>query len=59
MFAKLAKFQNLPMFANFVKISLKFIDLRADFYRKFTKSCRINKIIRYLRKIQIVQICEI
>ena len=38
----------LPFFAKltftkFVKISLEFVDFRADFYRKFTKSCRINK----------------
>ena len=30
---------------DFVKISLhvEFVDFRADFYRNFTKSCRINK----------------
>ena len=33
----------LPNFAEFVKISLEFVDFRADFYRNFTKSCRINK----------------
>ena len=33
----------LPNFAKFVKISLEFVDFRADFYRNFTKSCRINK----------------
>ena len=33
----------LPNFATFVKISLEFVDFRADFYRNFTKSCRINK----------------
>ena len=30
-------------FAKFVKISLEFVDFRADFHRNFTKSCRINK----------------
>ena len=30
-------------FAKFVKLSLEFVDFRADFYRNFTKSCRINK----------------
>ena len=33
----------LSNFAKFHKISLEFIDFRADFYRNFTKSCRINK----------------
>ena len=38
----------MPFFAKFrsakiVKILLEFIDFRADFYRDFTKSCRINK----------------
>ena len=28
---------------HFVKISLQFVDFRADFYRNFTKSRRINK----------------
>ena len=31
----------------FVKCSLEFVDFRADVYRNFTKSCGINKIIRY------------
>ena len=33
----------LPNLAKFVKILLEFVDFRADFYRNFTKSCRINK----------------
>ena len=43
----------LANFATFVKNSLEFVDFRADFYRNFTKSCRINEnIIRSnLRKI--------
>ena len=40
-------FKNCHVFfqtiAEFVKISLEFVDFRADFYRNFTKSCRINK----------------
>ena len=37
--------QTLPNFIelNFVKISLELVDFRADFYRNFTKSCRIKK----------------
>ena len=31
------------IFAEFVKISLEFVDFRADFYQNFTKSCGINK----------------
>ena len=38
---KIANF--LPNFVKVVKISLEFVDFRADFYRNFTKSCRINK----------------
>ena len=35
----------LPNFAKlFVKISLEFVNFRADFYRNFAKSCRIKKI---------------
>ena len=30
-------------FPKFVKISLEFVDIRADFHQNFTKSCRINK----------------
>ena len=30
-------------FAKFTKFSLEFVDFRADFYRNFTKSCRILK----------------
>ena len=42
---KIAKiFANcLPNFATFVNISLEFVDVRADSYRNFTKSCRNNK----------------
>ena len=42
---KIAKnFANrLTNFAKFVKISLEFVYLCADFYRNFMKSCRINK----------------
>ena len=38
---KIANF--LPNFARFNKFSLEFVDFRADFYRNFTKSCRLNK----------------
>ena len=43
----------------FVKCSLEFVDFRADVYRNFTKSCRINKIkiIRYYFR-KIVKFCE-
>ena len=45
LYLKIAKmFANpLPKFAKFVKISQEFVDFRADFYRNFTKSRRINK----------------
>ena len=33
----------LSILAKFLKISLEFVDFRADFYGNFTKSCRINK----------------
>ena len=50
-------------FAKFVNILLEFIDLRADFYRNFTKSSRRNPVgsiknIRYNLR-TIVKICEI
>ena len=42
---KIAKiFANfLQNVTNFVKISLEFVDFRADFYQNFIKACRINK----------------
>ena len=46
----------LPTVAKFVNMLLEFVDFRADFYRNFTKSCRIKKIIRYLWKI--TETCE-
>ena len=53
------------LFANFCqfllhlsKVSLDFVDFRAEFFRNFTKCRRIKKNIRYLRKI-IATICEI
>ena len=35
--------------AKFIKISLELVDFRADFYRNFTKSCRINKNYHQVR----------
>ena len=55
---KIAK--NVALFcqiAKFVKISLEFVDFRADFYRNFTKSCRINK--NYQIFAENCEICEI
>ena len=39
------------MFAPFVKISLEFVDFRADVDRIFTNLVESIKVIRYLRKI--------
>ena len=74
-YLKIAKMfaNSLPKFAKFVKISLEFVDFRAELYRNFTKSCRINEKdldvkkrfknlyitrIRYLRKFVKIN-CEI
>ena len=54
------KFANfLPNYAEFVEISLEFIDFCDDFYRNFTNLVESKKIsdIKTLRKI--VKICEI
>ena len=42
-----------------VKISLEFVDVRADFYRNFMKSCKINKNYQIFEEKLIVKSCEI
>ena len=53
----------MPNSANFVKISLEFVDFRADFDRNFTKSCRTSRINKnyqiFAENWQIVKICAI
>ena len=52
----------MRIFANFaklVKISLEFVDFRADFCQNFTKSCRINKNYQILILQKIVKNYEI